>query len=98
MSKWNRFLSIFMLLAFCAIQLGAAHQLSHEEDDAQHCEMCLVIQHSQSQDFVPVASLQIEVPVSFDIVEVGVCGNYAFAKAESITTLHTTRPPPVNYV
>jgi hypothetical protein len=82
----------FLLLLFTAAQISVVHEFSHEED-SKECAICIVAQNFQTQSFDVSASVAFD-PIVFVSIKEKIVIDLAFAKAESQSIIHTTRPPP----
>jgi len=82
----------FLLLLFIAAQLSVVHEFSHEEDSTE-CAICIVAQDFQTQSFDVAAAVEFD-PIAFVRIKEKIDVDLAFAKAESQSIIHTTRPPP----
>jgi hypothetical protein len=93
MYKFRNYISISFLALFIAAQSTVLHHFSHD-DASIPCKICLVSQHLQTLDYTPVAVT--EVPVTIYVLVIQEPKNeYAFAKAETLSTSYASRPPPV---
>lgn len=82
----------FLLLLFTAAQISVVHEFSHEEDSTE-CAICIVAQNFQTQSFDVSASVEFD-SIVFVSTKEKIVVDLAFAKAESQSIIHTTRPPP----
>jgi hypothetical protein len=93
MYKFRNFISISFLALFIAAQSTVLHHFSHD-DASIPCNICLVAQHLQTLDYTTVTFT--EVPVTIYVLVMQETKNeYAFAKAETLSTYYASRPPPV---
>jgi hypothetical protein len=89
----RNYISISFLALFLAAQSTALHQFSHS-DATVPCKICLVAQHFQTLDYTPVAVTEAPVGI-YVMVPQETKNEYAFAKAETLSTYYASRPPPV---
>ncbi|AZQ43832.1 hypothetical protein [Nonlabens ponticola] len=95
MSIIKKYASLVLLLLFLGVQATSLHGFSHEDDDTS-CELCLVVQNFQEEEFTGQDAIIIAPPVMI-LVSVEVGDHYAFAKAESQPTFYPSRPPPFTH-
>jgi hypothetical protein len=88
----NSIIASFLLLLFTAMQISIVHEFSHDEDSID-CEICFMAHDLQAQSYDLTLQLEFHPTVLLGIKEKVVI-DLAFAKAESQSTIHTTRPPP----
>ncbi|MFT7119349.1 MAG: hypothetical protein ACI9LF_001738 [Flavobacteriales bacterium] len=82
----------FLLLLFTAAQISVVHEFSHDEDSTE-CAICLVAQNFQTQSYDLSASVEFD-SIALVSIKENIVVDLAFAKAESQSIIHTTRPPP----
>ena len=92
MQKYQHIIASFLLLLFIAAQTSMLHEFSHE-DDAQECNICLLAHDFQSESFDIAPAIEIPTQVNSHAKR-EVIIDLAFAKAESLSKIYTTRPPP----
>ena len=78
----------FLLLLFTAAQISVVHEFSHDEDSTE-CAICIV----QTQSFDLSAAVEFD-SIALVSIKENIVVDLAFAKAESQSIIHTTRPPP----
>ena len=85
--------SLFLTLML-GMQFSALHHVTHDDDTATECDICLYSENVAQLDWQPATIIAVgfTVPVEVEVDEVD---NYAFAKAEYFTIYYPTRPPPV---
>lgn len=81
------------MLLFIAAQASIIHEFSHDNDDAQDCEICLIAHDFQSVSYDIAPAIQGPSQIIPHVKKETII-DIAFAKAESQPTTHTTRPPP----
>jgi hypothetical protein len=86
------FIASFLLLLFTAAQISVVHEFSHDEESTE-CAICIVAQNFQTQSFDLSATAEFD-PIVLISVKENIVVDLAFAKAESQSFIHTTRPPP----
>jgi hypothetical protein len=82
----------FLLLLFTAAQISVVHEFSHDEDSTE-CAICIVAQNFQTQSFDLSSAVEFD-SIALVSIKENIVVDLAFAKAESQSIIHTTRPPP----
>ena len=90
--KFRNFISLSLLVLFFAAQSTALHQFSHE-DAAAPCKICLVSHQFHHLDFATPAIAQVPISIQAFFYQ-KVEKEFAFAKANSLSFYHLSRPPP----
>ncbi|MGB3592276.1 MAG: hypothetical protein WBA16_11380 [Nonlabens sp.] len=93
MIKSQKILVSFLLVLFAFVQTGSLHELAHD-DDSISCEVCELVAASEHQLVPPVEIATITPPYIEPQYRIKLSGCYAFAKADTHSFHHTTRPPP----
>jgi hypothetical protein len=92
MLKIKNLVSVLLLAIFVSVQLMDFHTFTHD-DDSVECEICVLSNQQDSLDYDLPAPALIPVTVLHEYAVTMVDYN-AFAKAQSYTNFHLSRPPP----
>lgn len=91
--KSRLFISRLLLSIFVMVQLSVLHELEH--DDTSHsCDICLVAHNLQTTALELQPVFSIDAPIHFTYYKQDHYVYEAFAKASSLTSHFSIRPPP----